>query len=131
MNTSAPKKPCRAPGCHVLGVEAYCPEHAAKRKSKAKEKIKAYDKERGSAQDRGYDAKWNRFAAAYRKSNPLCVMCEKVGVYTLAQCVDHIIPHKGNMELFWDTDNVQGLCTKCHTTKTASEDGGWSNPIKR
>ena len=32
--------------------------------------------------------------------------------------VDHIIPHRGNMALKKDMDNLQGLCNKCHSRKT-------------
>jgi 5-methylcytosine-specific restriction protein A len=39
--------------------------------------------------------------------------------------LDHIIPHKGNNELFWDESNHQGLCKHHHSLKTAKEDGGW------
>lgn len=39
--------------------------------------------------------------------------------------VDHIIPHKGDPELFWDQDNWQSLCKPHHDRKTATEDGGF------
>jgi 5-methylcytosine-specific restriction protein A len=39
----------------------------------------------------------------------------------MATEVDHIIPHKGDMKLFWDSDNWQGLCKSCHSKKTAKE----------
>lgn len=42
----------------------------------------------------------------------------------LAIIVDHIIPHRGDMKLFWDEDNWQSLCKHCHDVKTAKEDGG-------
>lgn len=45
----------------------------------------------------------------------------------LATIVDHIIPHKGNMELFWDRDNWQAMSKECHDKKTAREDGGFGN----
>jgi 5-methylcytosine-specific restriction protein A len=41
--------------------------------------------------------------------------------------VDHIIPHKGNMNLFWDKRNWQSMCGRCHSKKTAKEDGGFGN----
>jgi hypothetical protein len=37
---------------------------------------------------------------------------------TPATVVDHIIPHTGDPELFWDVDNLQGLCDPCHNSKT-------------
>lgn len=41
-------------------------------------------------------------------------MCEQVGRITPATVVDHIKPHKGDPELFWDTGNWQPLCKTCH-----------------
>jgi 5-methylcytosine-specific restriction protein A len=42
-----------------------------------------------------------------------------------AVVVDHIIPHKGDKALFWDSGNWQALCKRCHDVKTATEDGGF------
>ena len=42
----------------------------------------------------------------------------------MATVADHIIPHKGNLELFWDEGNLQALCKSCHDRKTAKE-GRW------
>jgi 5-methylcytosine-specific restriction protein A len=42
-----------------------------------------------------------------------------------AACTDHIIPHKGDQALFWDTNNHQSLCKDCHDYKTATEDGAF------
>ena len=36
--------------------------------------------------------------------------------------VDHIMPHKGNMALFWNRANWQPLCNHCHSqAKQAQE----------
>ena len=40
---------------------------------------------------------------------------------TSATVVDHITPHQGNQNLFWDTNNWQALCKPCHDRKTLSE----------
>ena len=34
-----------------------------------------------------------------------------------------MVPHHGDMTLFWDEENWQALCKRCHDAKTASEDG--------
>jgi hypothetical protein len=31
-----------------------------------------------------------------------------------AVVVDHIVPHRGDMKLFWDSGNWQSLCKTCH-----------------
>lgn len=41
------------------------------------------------------------------------------GVVYLAEVVDHIIPHRGDMKLFWDPNNWQGLTKADHDCKTA------------
>lgn len=44
----------------------------------------------------------------------MCVMCAEHGEVKPAAVVDHIIPHKGDRHLFWDSDNWQSLCKHCH-----------------
>lgn len=79
-----------------------------------------------------YGADWRRARIAYLLANPYCV-CDTdccpgergVGVEgcgSVAVVVDHIIPHKGDMELFWDRENNwQSLTSACHSRKTARE----------
>jgi hypothetical protein len=42
-----------------------------------------------------------------------------------AEVTDHIIPHRGDQELFWAEWNLQTLSKRQHDTKTATEDGGF------
>lgn len=72
-----------------------------------------------------YGVKWKKQRERFLLDFPLCVICNKV-----ARVVDHIIPHKGDMRLFWDQSNWQPMCFSCHNRKTAREDGGWKNPLK-
>lgn len=90
----------------------------------------AADKRRGSAASRGYDHRWKKARNAFIKANPLCKTCKSEGYTTLANVVDHIIPHKGDMVLFWDQSNWQSLCKTHHNKKTAGEDGGFGNARK-
>lgn len=50
-----------------------------------------------------------------------------MGILRAATVVDHIKPHKGDMEVFWDLSNWQGLCEPCHNKKTAREDGAFGH----
>lgn len=61
----------------------------------------------------------------FLRRNPLCVECMKQGKVSPATVVDHIVPHIGDMVLFWDVDNWQALCVSCHNRKTAEKDGRW------
>lgn len=94
---------------------------------KEKRDHRRYDKKRGSSSQRGYNATWRRYRIHFLKENPICVECKKAGIYVPATVVDHIIPHKGNMALFWDRNNHQALCKRHHDIKTAKEDGGFGN----
>lgn len=53
--------------------------------------------------------------------DPFCVECDKEGKQTRATEVDHIVPHKGDMQLFLDINNVQSLCKTHHSQKTKRE----------
>ena len=61
--------------------------------------------------------------------HPLCVECLRQSPqrFTPATEIDHIIPHRGNDRLFWDQSNWQALCKRCHSAKTAKEDGGFGH----
>jgi 5-methylcytosine-specific restriction endonuclease McrA len=82
-----------------------------------------------NANQRGYSYEWQRYAAKYLKGHPYCVDPEKrhAGTRVLATVVDHKIPHKGNMALFWDVSNHQSLCTACHNHKTAVHDSKFAS----
>lgn len=82
---------------------------------------------RRSSDARGYNARWRKAALRFLFSHPLCVQCRTQGHITRATQVDHIQPHKGNDALFWNVANWQPLCKRCHSRKTATEDGGFGN----
>lgn len=53
--------------------------------------------------------------------NPLCELCEGVGMVTPACFVDHIIPRRITTSFENDTENLQSLCDRCHSQKTQLE----------
>ena len=72
-----------------------------------------------------YGARWAKRRAAFLQDNPFCVFCRERERTELATVVDHIIPHRGDMELFWDEENWQPLCGTCHnSTKKRMEMSG-------
>ena len=75
---------------------------------------------RGGADARGYNARWRRARIDFLQKHPLCAECQREGKLTPATVVDHIIPHRGDQELFWDEQNWQPLCKGCHDRKTGS-----------
>ena len=107
-----PKRPCAHPGCPELVAEGkYCEKHRA-----------SHPEETRSASYRGYGNAWQRVRKQYLAAHPLCVMCEAEGRYSRATVVDHIQPHRGDRELFWDQSNWQPLCKAHHDKKTGLED---------
>ena len=108
------KKPCAHPGCPEVVSGDRCEAHKI-------EKRKQYDQARNKEWQHLYNARWRRERSAYLMSHPLCAHCLAVGRVTAAVILDHVIPHKGNVKLFWDKSNRQGLCAKCHNVKTYQE----------
>lgn len=78
-------------------------------------------KPRGNTTQRGYGWRWQRARLGFLRRYPLCRTCENDGRTEVACVVDHIVPHKGDMVLFWDRSNWQPLCVSCHNAKTAKE----------
>ncbi len=68
-----------------------------------------------------YGRRWHEASLRYRAENPLCVMCRDEGRTVAAECVDHVTPHRGNVELFWDQSNWMALCFRHHNAKSAKE----------
>lgn len=80
------------------------------------------DDRRGTAYQRGYNRRWQRARAVFLVEHPLCLYCERMGRITPATVVDHVIPHKGDRDLFWSPDNWQALCKPCHDSVKAREE---------
>lgn len=106
-----PKKPCKHPGCPLLTDDSYCEFH-----------LKLHANDRDSAYERGYSSRWQKVRKRFLAKYPLCAECERTGKLTPATVVDHIKPHRGDKALFWDENNWQPLCKKCHDRKTRTVD---------
>lgn len=118
MSPSRPLKPCNHPRCPELTTEAYCEQHK-------KQSRKQSDEQRGTAHERGYNARWRKARLMYLRRNPICVECEQEGIAKQAEVVDHIEPHKGDYDKFWNRKNWQSLCKRHHDIKTATKDGAF------
>jgi 5-methylcytosine-specific restriction enzyme A len=110
------KRVCLQPGCNVLVRGApRCPAHAR------------VDMRSGSYSQRvGIDrSAWSRARNAYLVENPYCVSHLFAKQHIQATIVDHVTPHRGNLDLFWDEKNWQALCKSCHDRKTAMFDSSF------
>ena len=116
------KRPCLSSGCKDFASnKGYCDKHQSR--------VKQRDRDRGTAHQRGYDAEWKKHRDQFLLEHPLCVECRRKGYVMPATVVDHIIPHKGDKDLFWNKSNWQPLCETHHNIKTASEDRGAWMPV--
>lgn len=60
--------------------------------------------------------RWSALRRVWLRRYPLCVLClmrGRTGSGGELE-VDHIAMHTGDMERFWNQDNLQTLCHRCH-----------------
>lgn len=107
---------CSRPGCGGLVTDGVCSRCGELRAQFAA----AVDERRGSAAQRGYDARWRRLRDAHLAREPLCRMCRRVDRVSAAVLVDHITPIADGGAVL-DDANLQSLCRRCHDDKTATD----------
>jgi 5-methylcytosine-specific restriction protein A len=87
---------------------------------------KEYDARRGTAAQRGYGGKWVAAIRVFKADHPLCLGCQAVDRYRVVTTVDHTIPHKGDLKLFWNRNNWQPSCGWHHNVVKQALEGQWS-----
>lgn len=106
---------CSRPGCPFLTLPG---------ESRCRDCDTAADRARGTAAERGYDARWRATRSAFIAEHPFCTeeFCAR-----LAGHVDHIdglgpLAPRGH-----DWSNLRGLCATHHNQRTARDQpGGWN-----
>ena len=116
----APKAACVVPGCGeaVIG-RGRCATHT--------KTARAYTDRHHTGATAYNSARWVRLSRAFRAEHPLCAnaAANVPGCTLVATEVDHVVPHRGDVQRFFDVSNLQGLCRTCHSRKTHKEtDGG-------
>lgn len=108
------KKICNHPGCSVL-IDAparFCSAHEGDA-----QRTHVWERKESAAWHHLYKtARWKKISTSFLIENPVCVSCGAP-----SDVCDHIIPHRGDEALFWDPDNKQALCKRCHDRKTRVE----------
>lgn len=116
-----PLKPCRRVGCtELVRGGGYCEKH----KIDSRRIRRNIQGERGVSRewhDLYYTVRWREIRADHLIAEPYCRECARHHIRTKATDVDHIVPHRGNKTLFYDTKNLQSLCHACHSRKTIAE----------
>lgn len=114
-------RPCRHRGCPALSRTGYCPDHETDRLAYYHTAYAAIDQSRPTSRQRGYDTRWTAYSKARLARHPLCEEHRRNGQLVRATCTDHIVPHRGDMRIFWDKTNHQSLCLSCNSKKSAKE----------
>ena len=107
-----PLRRCAYPGCRMLTAAGYCPEHMPKRERKE-----------SAAWHYLYTAPrfhWGERRRRQLIDEPFCRECAAKGLRVPATDVDHVVPHRGNVELFMHGE-LESLCHSCHSRKTMQE----------
>ncbi len=112
-------RPCAGPQCGALVVRGTARCAACRARAGVVDRAR-----RGTATERGYDARWRAYRRTFLMMHPLCTMCGAKGLVAAATVVDHVRAHKGDTTLFWDTGNHRSLCKPCHDARTDEGDFG-------
>lgn len=84
----------------------------------------AVEAKRKRAATKNYDTAWRSLRRAHLLDHPACVVC---GAARSDNHVDHVKPHRGDDGLRLNPRNLQTLCRRHHSQKTAREDNGFGN----
>jgi len=109
--SDVPKRPCSSPHCPHFVIEGRCA--SCRRK---------YEETRPHAFSRAWyrSPRWQALRRAALRAQPFCSLCEVEGRRRATTDADHIEPHRGSPELFWNPANIQALCHAHHSAKTQS-----------
>jgi len=70
-------------------------------------------------------AQWKRIREEQLRKHPMCQCPHCMGHGLVANLVDHIEPHHGDMRRFFDKRNLQSMSKGCHDRyKQSQEKGG-------
>ena len=109
--------PIRAPAICQCGRAVPSGSRCLCRAQADRERKARHDQSRPSAQERGYNGKWQTARKDFLASHPTCAMCGAPSTV-----VDHRTPHRGDKKLFWSRSNWQPLCTSCHSSRKQSQE---------
>lgn len=96
------------------------PQHKPVGQQTQKERRRVYDQRRDEQPWRRWykTARWQRQRLAQLIAHPLCAICQREGRITAATVADHVKPHRGDADLFWNGE-LQSLCDeapwRCHS----------------
>lgn len=110
---SKSKRPCKRNGCPEVVDSGYCEEHSEQESAPFSDASRS---EESRKRKKHYGTKrWQKVRKRVLRRDPICQMCEK----NPSKEVDHIVPlAEGGDD---SMENLQGLCSSCHSAKTIRE----------
>ena len=117
-----PNKPCAQPGCRAL-----VPRGTRRCQSCQSVETRKYNQEQRPKAHSFYPSpEWRAFRAeALRRFGNRCCQCGHVSDRANPIEFDHIVSIKQAPERALDITNVRPLCRRCHSRRTAQEQGRW------
>lgn len=109
------KKICRHVGCNRFRTDnsSYCIKHQSEESN-----VNAYSFMSSHEWKTLYQTKeWKAISNDVLTNQPICQYCHQAK----STEVHHMIPHRGNEEVFFDISNLVALCHDCHTKQTIKE----------
>jgi 5-methylcytosine-specific restriction protein A len=112
------KKKCNHPGCgNLIDMDKrYCPKHIYEQP--VSKKIFSNAERLNAGLYNTY--KWRKLRNSILKQYPYCSKCG-IGKNETSLQVHHIIPPRGNEELFFNEQNLVSICPRCHILATGRE----------
>lgn len=114
----APPSSCRTPECGRLAFQGgYC-EKCAKPAVDPNKPIDKHEHHR-EWKKLYLTTRWRKLRDLILRRDPVCMECKR----RASTIADHKIDHRGDLILFWDPNNIRGICKPCHDIKTGSTHG--------
>jgi len=126
MPSRAPR-PCLEAGCLTVTTRRSGRCHAHEQARRA-----AYERGRGTAAQRGYDAKWRELRKRILLRDPVCRWVQRATDGNLIYCrerstdVAHLIPRPRGKDR---PENLRGLCHRHHSAETSARES-WNAPTR-
>jgi len=105
----APLRPCVHPKCGAPTSTGRCAAHT---------RVREQQRPNVDVRRLYRMARWQQLRHRVLSEEPLCCDCIAENCITASTDVDHQIPHRGDLELFWSRENLRGRCHRCHSRKT-------------
>lgn len=115
-------KVCCKNGCGRAAISGkdFCQKHISMQEQRNNRQMFTKRGKSGQYHQLYESVEWRKRRALFLKKYPVCFICG-----AKATIADHIIPHRGDLTLFFDDNNLQPMCQRCHSRKTMKENNNF------